>query len=250
MGLATKTAVILAAGIGSRLHDVFPGRPKGFIPIGEESLIERSVRLLKANGVARIVIVSGFQADFYKRFASARPGVEIVENPLYATTGSMASLACALRMVDSDFLLLESDLLYESRGLTAILEDGRSDVILASGPTGATDEVWVEGVDGCMRSLSKDRAALGNIIGEFAGITRVSRPLAELMLGMWEDPVQRHTHPRMEYETHGLVMAAESRKIGVCCVPDLLWGEIDCAFHYRRVQEEVWPACKRKEGMI
>ncbi len=108
-------------------------------------------------------------------------------------------------------------------------------MILVSGPTGATDEVWVDAANGRLRAISKDRATLNSVAGEFVGITRVSQPLSELLLGAYQDPSQ-------QYEVHGLVAAARSREIGVHCVPDLIWGEIDCASHYQRVLTEVWPA--------
>ena len=112
MSAAPRTAVVLAAGMGSRLQDIWPDLPKGFIVIGDETLIERSIRLLQLRAVARIVIVAGHLGDAYHELAKRLPGVEVVHNPDFASTGSMASLARALDEVDEDFLLLESDLFY------------------------------------------------------------------------------------------------------------------------------------------
>ena len=115
-----ETAVILAAGEGRRLAGVWD-RPKGLLRFGRETLIERSLRLLRSRGLRRIVVVTGFQAEAY---AAVLPeGVEIVSNPDFATTGSMASLARALEVVKEDFLLLESDLAYEARALDAPDDD-------------------------------------------------------------------------------------------------------------------------------
>ena len=46
-----ETAVILAAGRGTRLQPFTFDIPKGFMPVGNERLIERSVRILKENGI-------------------------------------------------------------------------------------------------------------------------------------------------------------------------------------------------------
>ena len=48
-----ETAVILAAGRGTRLQPYTFDIPKGFMEVGGEKLVERSVRLLKENGVKK-----------------------------------------------------------------------------------------------------------------------------------------------------------------------------------------------------
>jgi 2-aminoethylphosphonate-pyruvate transaminase len=239
--MLTRNAIILAAGLGSRLGSIHADQPKGFIEIGGQALIDRSVALLHRCGVDRIVIVAGFQADAYHRFAADRSGIEVIENPAYTTTGTMASLAGALDSIDGDFLLLESDLFYEPRALDALLAHPDPDVVLVSGFTQATDEVWVEVVDATLHGLSKNRSELNSAIGEFVGIARVSQPLAALMRNAFETFVATHGHGRMDYDT-ALVTAARTRPVKVCLVPDLLWGEIDDEFQYRRVQDHVWPA--------
>ena len=50
-----KTAVILAAGMGSRLQDITGGNlPKGFIKVNGKSLIERSIEKLRSLGIEKI----------------------------------------------------------------------------------------------------------------------------------------------------------------------------------------------------
>ena len=236
-----KSAVILAAGMGTRLKSVFSDRPKGFVEIGGEGLIHRSVRLLQERGIERIVIVSGHMGSAYEALAREIPGLEVVENAEFATTGSMASLACALKDMNEDFLLLESDLFYEERALDVLLEDSAPDIFLASGPTGATDEVWIEAPDGYLRSMSKDPAELGEVYGELVGIVRISHPLAREMLAAYEGFVEENGHGQMAYETDALVEAVANRPVALRLIPDLLWGEVDYEHHYLRVRDEVWP---------
>jgi 2-aminoethylphosphonate-pyruvate transaminase len=158
----------------------------------------------------------------------------------------MASLARALEVVDGDFLLLESDLLYEPSALDAVLAHGAPDVVLASGPTGATDEVWVEAEAGRVRSLSKDPRALAAVSGEFVGILRVSWPLAEVLRGAWLAFQRERGHGRLAYDTGALVTACARHPVALCLVPDLVWGELDDEVHLRRLREEVWPALQRR----
>lgn len=248
MAAKPLAAVILAAGMGTRLRDLFSGLPKGFVQIGDETLIERSLRLLRAHGIERVLIVAGHLGEAYHDLAKSESGVRVIENPAYADTGSMASLALALKEMDEDFLLLESDLFYEERALSALLEGDTRDVLLASGPTGATDEVWIESHEGRLSAMSKDPGELAEVSGELVGIMRVSTPLARDWLAAFEEFVREHGHGRMGYETEGLVQVAQDRPVEVRLVPDLLWGEVDYEHHYLRVRDEVAPLCASRES--
>lgn len=215
----TRTACILAAGLGTRLGPL--PHPKGFLRLGGRTLIERSLALLRAHGVERIVVATGHLASFYE----ALPGVETVHNPDFASTGSLASLACAAPRLDGDVLLLESDLVYEPRALGVLLEHPHPDLVLLSGPTGAGDEVFVEtDPSGRLVSMSKDPRRLGRVTGELVGLSRLSHPLLEEVVAEVEGG----------YETEGLVRCAAAREILCPLVPDLVWAEIDDAAHLAR----------------
>ena len=57
------TAIILAAGVGKRLHVASGGRPKCLIEIGGKSLLQRLLESLAASGVDEAVVVTGFGAE-------------------------------------------------------------------------------------------------------------------------------------------------------------------------------------------
>ncbi len=61
--MTTKAAVILAAGVGSRLRPLTDDRPKALVSIGAETILERAVRLPAEHGVERLVIASGYRED-------------------------------------------------------------------------------------------------------------------------------------------------------------------------------------------
>ncbi len=247
MRAAVRSAIVLAAGCGTRLRRIVGDRPKGLMQLGDTTPMDRSLDLLARHGIESVTIVAGFEADWYRTCASHRDGVRVVGNPSYATTGSMQSLHCGLAGVTGDFLLLESDLVYETRALARVLGHEADNVVLASGPTGATDEVWVDAPGLRLRGLSKDRGRLGDVAGEFVGICRVSALLASEMDAALARFVARHGHARMDYETEALVQASATLAVHVDVVPDLLWGEIDHEAHYRRVTTDVYPAILAQE---
>jgi choline kinase len=236
-----RDAIILAAGMGIRLRSMVGDRPKGLIEIDGEPLVGRSVRLLRAAGITRLTFVVGYAAEHYERFASGEPDIQVVVNERFASTGSMASLAVALERVQGDVLILESDLVYESRALDAVLHAPDADSTLLSGPTGAGDEVWVYAPGGKLRAMSKNSCELPGITGEFVGITRLSRSACDAMLCAFKDFTELRGHGRMDYETGALVAVARVFPITAHLVTDLHWGEIDDQRQYERVVERVWP---------
>lgn len=240
-----ETAVILAAGLGSRLRGELEDRPKGFLRLGERSIIEESIELLQGAGIADILIVTGHCAEHYVALAERLPGLRTVHNREYAVSGSMYSLYCAREQIDADFLLLESDLVYEPRALATLLAEPAPDAVLLSGPTGAGDEVYVAAPGGYLATMSKDPTTLDSTVtGELVGISKISLPLYRLMLEIATEAFSRSL--RYDYETDCLVAAARQRRIACPLVPDLVWGEIDDPQHLARAKERLYPEIRRR----
>jgi choline kinase len=241
-------AVILAAGMGTRLAGELEDRPKGFLQIGDRPIIEESLQSLAGAGIEEVVVVTGHHAEYYEAL-DAIPGLSVrtVLNPQYADSGSMYSLYCAREAADGDFLLLESDLIYEPRALTALLQHPAEDAILLSGPTGAGDEVYVSTRDGCLAGMSKQRDALGGdgeIAGELVGISKISAPLFKIMLRIAAQAFAESLH--YDYETDCLVGAGAERTIACPLVADLVWSEIDDPGHLKRARDTVYPEIRRR----
>ena len=237
-----NTAVILAAGMGSRLRGVVENHPKGFLQLGDRTIVEESIARLRAAGIDNVIIVTGYCAEYYDALA-ANYGerVTTVHNPSFQQSGSMYSLYCARDLLDAPFLLLESDLIYEKRALEVLLQHSSDDAILLAGRSDAGDEVYVSTQDGCLHAMSKDRAQLGDeIAGELVGICKISTGLFELMIDISR---QAFTDNLMfDYETDCLVAAGRSAAIACPVVDDLLWAEIDDAAHLARARDFVYPA--------
>ncbi len=118
-----KTAVILAAGRGSRLD---PGGhatefSKPLMRLGRQSLLERTVTSCRQAGARRVVVVTGFRAELVEAEAKrlSRAGdVQVVFNPDWEKANGMSLLACRDH-IDEDFALMMSDHIFE----TSILAD-------------------------------------------------------------------------------------------------------------------------------
>ncbi len=240
-----RDAVILAAGRGVRLGELGLMRPKGFIELGGRPIIERSLEYLTTMGIARVLIVTGHQAQFYRELARRRQGIDLLHNARYAESGSMYSLYLARESVRDEFLLLESDLIYERRALDT-LAAAATDALLVSGPTHSGDEVYVEASGPRLTGLSKKRADLaGDVIGELVGISRLSPSCLQAMCA-YAERVFRDTL-RLEYE-QALVAAAHQMPVNCPLVSDLAWAEIDDAHQLERARSQVFPRILERDA--
>lgn len=236
----TKTAIILAAGLGSRIQEKLQGKPKGFLQIERKSLIERSIDNLFALGIEKIIIGTGYKKKIYEALAEKyHEKIICQENPKFAETGSMATLNCLKYLIQTDFLLLESDLLYEKRALQELLEIPEETAILASGFTHSEDEVFIEtNQKNQLINLSKNQNELTKIDGELTGINKISQNTFQQMNIYFEANFQEN--PKLDYEIV-LARIAQQNPIYVHQILDLVWCEIDCEEHYQRALKSILP---------
>jgi NDP-sugar pyrophosphorylase family protein len=108
-------AMILAAGRGTRLGSVGLATPKVLVTVAGETLLERQLRYLSAQGCDRVVVNAHHLADQIEAFAAAHrgpPEIEIVkEDVLLGTAGGVRN---ALAIIGSDpFLVLYGDVLID-----------------------------------------------------------------------------------------------------------------------------------------
>ena len=217
------TAVILAAGRGTRLGaDV----PKGLIELGGQSMVARSVRQMQARGIRNIWIVTGHQREAYETFARAHEGVACVHNAEYERLGSLESLRCALQMASGPMLVLDADIIYESRGLDALIGHSAESSVLVSDCSGSGDDnyVWADDQDriSLFSKVIKDHP--GQPAGEHIGIIKIGERLRAAIREMASGYL--HAHPQASYETFlNSIIAQHSIAAAYC--RDMVWAEID-----------------------
>jgi 2-aminoethylphosphonate-pyruvate transaminase len=245
-----KQALILAAGLGSRLKDRTQAMPKGFLEIGGKAMVEWSVQKLLGAGVEQIIIGTGHCREQYDALAKKYP-IQTVYNAAYASTGSMGTLEVCAPHVTGDFLLLESDLIYDSIGLHVLCNESHENVILASGATHSGDEVYLETREGgFLTSLSKNRADLASVAGELVGISKLTPRLLHALLAYAAR--NREVLPRLEYEQAIAAVAKaqpEDFPVFVRKIEYYAWREVDDENHLRSAVDEVFPRIAENESL-
>jgi phosphoenolpyruvate phosphomutase len=109
-------AVILAASRGAGLDGLTADRPKCMIPVDGVPILEKLLQHLRAEGVRDITVVRGYQAE-----AVCPPGVRLRDNPRWAETGELGSLAVAREDLCGDVLLVYGDVLFKRYVLHELL---------------------------------------------------------------------------------------------------------------------------------
>ena len=129
-------AIILAAGIGKRLKPLTEKCPKCMVEVkGKPIIINMLDELVCSKKIKEVLIVCGYMADkIQELIGNDYRGLKIdyIINPKYESTNNVYSLYLAKDWVDSDCILLESDLYYKSDLMNAILSEEHDCSILVS----------------------------------------------------------------------------------------------------------------------
>jgi len=111
-------AIILAAGMGTRLGKYTANRPKGMLNFAGKSLIEWQIDLYKKAGIDEVVVVTGYKAELIDF-----KGVVKVHNFLFSTTNMVSSLMCAREFLQGDVLVSYADLFMSEYLLNSAMKE-------------------------------------------------------------------------------------------------------------------------------
>lgn len=216
----------MAAGMGTRFGSMTEERPKGFIEAGGKAMVVRSVETLISCGIERIIIGTGYLREAYEELAAQYPQIVCCYSQRYAETNSMFTLYNCREMIGSeDFLLLESDLVFERRAITALMACQHPDVMLITPVTKFQDQYYVECDEkGILTNCSVNKDEL-HYKGELVGIHKLSADFYQKMCADYAQKVDRQ--PKLGYEYELLYMSQHLQPVYVLCEEGLKWYEID-----------------------
>ena len=123
-----RTALLLAAGLGSRLAPFTDAVPKCLVSMSGVPILERLVRSLDSHGFKRLVIVTGYKAERIRDYLGESFGgiaIEYIVSPLFETTNNIYSLWLTRHLIDEPFLLVESDVVFDEHLLAPLLQPDR-----------------------------------------------------------------------------------------------------------------------------
>lgn len=197
-------AVILAAGVASRLRPLTDTTPKCLLKIGERCLLERAFDALIQNGFDEFVIVTGYCqqqiVDFLQRHYSQHK-TTIIYNERYESTNNIYSLWLTRPYVDKEnTLLLDSDILFDSQIVTELLNSDKEDVLALNRHELGAEEIKVI-VDEEQKVVEISKVcSIADAIGESIGIERMSVYYTEALFNELEIMIEKEGLDNVFYE--------------------------------------------------
>ena len=216
----------MAAGVGSRFGAHTQSKPKGFVCVGGMPMIIRSIENLLSVGMEKIIIGTGYQSSYYEELAKTYPQITCYQSDKYAETNSMYTLYyCGHLMGNDDFLLLESDLIYERNALSILINSDYPNATLLTSPAKQQDGYYLfADKEGFLSDCTTDTGKISLCAGELVGIHKISNILYQKMRHWYGKIWQQQ--PKLGYEYALVEMSRQGEKIHLS-KENLFWYEID-----------------------
>ena len=233
-------AIILAAGVGSRIGNVANGIPKCLLEVGGRPLIEHQLEAFADAGIGPVMVVVGYKAEEVKRVVGDR--AEYVENPDPAGTNSMASFALTRDFARGSVLIANCDLLFHPAILDRLLDAGGSALAYDSSFGPGREKMKVALANGRLREMSK-ALPYENASGENVGLICLQADAAAALAARADDLVRQGR--KKAWLAEAVEAVAQSVPIGGVDIAGLPWIEIDFPFDLHAAKKRVWPAIHR-----
>lgn len=147
-----KRAIIMAAGMGNRLHPVTLKTPKPLVKVNGTRIIDTVISALHENSIENIYIVTGYLKNQFNILKKEYPGVKLIENPWYSTCNNISSLYMARDYIEESIIIDGDQIIYNPEVLSPeFVLSGYNSVW----NSGKTDE-WLQTVEnGIVTSCSR-----------------------------------------------------------------------------------------------
>jgi CTP:phosphocholine cytidylyltransferase-like protein len=212
-------AIILAAGMGTRLRPLTDSRPKALVEICGESLFERQLRQLREIGIREICVVTGHGAGLFDPWRG-QSGLDFVHNELYAERNNLWSMYLARERLGGS-IVLEGDVRLADGVLPGEEPTGSCWFV---GPRDGKKEEWAVALDSSDRVVGIEvRPGPGLILSGLSYWAEADGPLlsaliAEAALATGSESLFWDEVPRRNLDR----IAVRARRIGAGD-----WAEID-----------------------
>ena len=237
-------AVILAAGLGRRLHVLTRHRPKCLIEIGGKPLLYRYFDSLLPLGVTRICVVVGYKQESIREAVASYPftmDVTFLVNEDFER-GSIGSLWTARGALDDDVVIMDADVLFHPAVLARLVASSHPNALLMDETVAQeTEECMVVVRQGRVVALSKHVPDEYDLVGEGVGFLRVEHAAVPRLLQSVERRVDQGRLD-MEYED-ALEDFFREIPVGVEKIGGLPWIEIDFPEDLERAEQDILPRC-------
>lgn len=216
-------ALILAAGVGSRMRPLTDIMPKCLLDVAGKTFIDRQIEVFKNCKINDISVVTGYKSEMIKEHL--KDSVHYVFNPFYETTNSIASLWLATLNIDDDILIVNSDVIFDEDLINKMI-NCKNDINIAVSLKWSEERGYkAEIVNNHVVNMSMD-IPLDKIGGEYAGLIYVKRNVLN-NLKIQSEKLLSQKQFNVWFEDMVVEMIKSGNVADVVAVDPEKWYEID-----------------------
>ncbi|HVK71767.1 MAG TPA: phosphocholine cytidylyltransferase family protein [Kofleriaceae bacterium] len=225
------TAVVLAAGVGSRMGSHTADQPKCLLEVapGHTVLGLQLERLFETGRVARVAVVTGYRHDLIEAYVERHPyrrAIDLEHNPFYDVSNNLHSLWLARRRLAHGGLIVNGDDLFHPALLARALAAPGDVVVTINRKDGYDPDDMKVRLDGDrLRRIGKD-LPLAETDGEAIGVIRVS-PTGARWIADALDEMVRAGDRKVFYLRAIQRVVDDGLPVHVADITPIPWAEID-----------------------
>tara|TARA_Y100000992_G_scaffold260727_1_gene195786 strand:- start:65 stop:1201 length:1137 start_codon:yes stop_codon:yes gene_type:complete len=241
-------ALIIAAGLGSRLKKHTENLPKCMLDFGGKTLLQRQLDSYKKNGIKDISLIRG-----YKKEKINYKGIKYFENKDYKNNNILNSIFYAENVINGNIIISYSDILFDTSVVERTLNSDHDisvvvDIDWRGYYVGRKDHPISEAENVIFNSnnevekIGKINTGNEEVHGEFIGMIKLSNRGTEIFKEhfhrlkklYWNKPFQRAKIFQKAYLTDFI---QELVDIGIkvhCVIIESGWKEIDTVEDYKK----------------
>ncbi len=224
-------AVILAAGVASRLRPLTNNTPKCLLKVGQKSILELTIEKLVANGISEFVIVTGYlecQIHDFINYRFPRLNITFVHNRFFDSTNNIYSLWLVRNAVHyDDMLLMDSDIVFNIQIISKLLHSGYKNCLALKRHEVSDEEIKVRADNkGKILEISKD-VNPAEAAGESVGIEIFSRDTVPELFSTLDRIINVEKKVNQFYEFAFQELVNNGREIHIIDISEYFCMEID-----------------------
>jgi len=226
-------AVILAAGIASRLRPLTDNTPKCLLKVGDKNILELTIDNIIANKINDVIIVTGYLQDQIKNFVVTKYpelNVAYIYNEVYNSTNNIYSLWLAKdSLLGDEMLLMDSDIVFDKDIIAKLLVSGYDNCLALKRHNVQDEEIKVKASEeGRVLEIGKE-VKLNEAIGESIGIEKFGVDTLYKLFKIIDHKILVEKKVNIFYETAFQELVEKEADIFIVDITDNICMEIDTA---------------------
>ena len=231
----TKTqmkAIILAAGVGSRIRPLTDNCPKSLLKIGGKTILEMMLSHIQDCGISDIVFVLGYLQEQIKDYVSTNfpdLNAHFITNEKYSETNTGFSLMLAMESIKgSNFVKFDADVVFDKKILKKLIECEHENCLCIDKNINLDEEEIKVIIDKQNRVVKASKTVNPKeAVGESIGIEKISAETAKLLLAELKAMMADEQNHQEYYEAAYERLIEKNVPFNTLDITGLKWTEID-----------------------